>query len=141
MQINSRQQKEIDKILEQKQVIFAYLFGSQANGTAIKSSDVDIAVMFQKNLAEEKRFQKRLQLMSVLPKIFDNKKVEVVSLNDIKDILFKFSIIQPGRIIFKKDYDALLNFDLQTANDYYDFRPFLEMYNEAYRERELVKNI
>ena len=141
MQISSEQQKEIDKIFEQKQVIFAYLFGSQANGTAIKSSDVDIAVMFQKNLTEGERFQKRLQLMSVLPKIFDNKKVEVVSLNDIKDILFKFSIIQPGKIIFKKDYDALLNFDLQTANDYYDFKPFLEMYNEAYGERALVKNI
>jgi len=138
MKINKEQQNKLDKILESREVIFAYLFGSQATENAVANSDVDIAVMFDKKLSEDERFQRRLKLMSELPKIFAGKKVEVVSLNDTRDILFKFAIVQPGKIIFKKDYDALLDFDLKTTNDYYDFKPFLKMYNEAYAERELA---
>jgi predicted nucleotidyltransferase len=139
MKISKEQQREINKMFEEEQVSFAYLFGSQANGTAIKNSDVDIAVMFNKDIGENERFKGRLKLMSKMPKIFSGKKVEVVSLNDIRDILFKFAIVQPGKIIFKKDYSALLDFDLRTTNDYYDFKPFLKMYNEAYAERSLAE--
>lgn len=127
----------MEELFEKRKVIFAYLFGSQANGTAIESSDVDIAVMFDDGVDEDERFESRLKLMTELSPIFKGKKVEVVSLNDTRDILFKFSIVQPGKIIFKKDYDALLDFDLKTTNEYYDFKPFLKMYNETYAEREL----
>ncbi len=137
MKISKEQQNKLNKLLESRGVIFAYLFGSQTTENAVADSDVDIAVMFDKKIKEDKRFQQRLKLMTELPKIFAGKKVEVVSLNDTRDILFKFAIVQPGRIIFKKDYDALLDFDLKTTNDYYDFKPFLKMYNEAYSEREL----
>ncbi len=137
MRIDKGQQRKMEKLFEKRKVIFAYLFGSQADGTAVESSDVDIAVMFDDGIDEDERFKNRLKLMTELSQIFKGKEVEVVSLNDIRDILFKFAIVQPGRIIFKKDYDALLDFDLKTTNEYYDFKPFLKMYNEAYAEREL----
>ncbi len=137
MKIEKSQQRKMEELFEKRKVIFAYLFGSQANGTAIESSDVDIAVMFDDGVDEDERFESRLKLMTELSPIFKGKKVEVVSLNDTRDILFKFSIVQPGKIIFKKDYDALLDFDLKTTNEYYDFKPFLKMYNETYAEREL----
>ena len=140
MKIGKSQQRKMEELFEKRKVIFAYLFGSQANGTAIESSDVDIAVMFDDEVDEDERFENRLKLMTELSPIFKGKEVEVVSLNDVRDILFKFSIVQPGKIIFKKDYDALLDFDLKTTNEYYDFKPFLKMYNEAYAERELASN-
>lgn len=140
MRIDKSQQRKMEELFEKRKVIFAYLFGSQANGTAIESSDVDIAVMFDDRIDEDERFENRLKLMTELSSIFKGKEVEVVSLNDVRDILFKFSIVQPGKIIFKKDYDALLDFDLKTTNEYYDFKPFLKMYNEAYAERELASN-
>ncbi len=140
MRIDKGQQRKMEELFEKRKVIFAYLFGSQANGTAIESSDVDIAVMFDDRIDEDERFENRLKLMTELSPIFKGKEVEVVSLNDVRDILFKFSIVQPGKIIFKKDYDALLDFDLKTTNEYYDFKPFLKMYNEAYAERELASN-
>ncbi len=137
MKIKSSQQKKIEKLFEKRKIIFAYLFGSQANGTAVESSDVDIAVMFADKIDEDERFKNRLRLITELSSVFNGKKVEVVSLNDTRDILFKFAIVQPGKILFKKDYDALLDFDLKTTNEYYDFKPFLEMYNKVYTDREL----
>ncbi len=132
-----RQNKKIEKLFEKRKIIFAYLFGSQADGTAMGSSDVDIAVMFADKVDEDERFKNRLRLITELSSVFNGKKVEVVSLNDTRDILFKFAIVQPGKILFKKDYDALLDFDLKTTNEYYDFKPFLEMYNKVYTDREL----
>ncbi len=140
MRIDKGQQRKMEELFEKRKVIFAYLFGSQADGTAVESSDVDIAVMFDDEVDEDERFENRLKLMTELSPIFKGKEVEVVSLNDVRDILFKFSIVQPGKIIFKKDYDALLDFDLKTTSEYYDFKPFLKMYNEAYAERELASN-
>ncbi len=138
MKIKSSQQKKIEKLFEKRKIIFAYLFGSQADGTAMGSSDVDIAVMFADKVDEDERFKNRLRLITELSSVFNGKKVEVVSLNDTRDILFKFAIVQPGKILFKKDYDALLDFDLKTTNEYYDFKPFLEMYNKVYTDRELA---
>ncbi len=137
MKIKSSQQKKIEKLFEKRKIIFAYLFGSQADGTAVESSDVDIAVMFADKVDEDERFKNRLRLITELSSVFNGKKVKVVSLNDTRDILFKFAIVQPGKILFKKDYDALLDFDLKTTNEYYDFKPFLEMYNKVYTDREL----
>lgn len=45
MNIPNNQIKEIKKLFRKNGVVFGYLFGSQAKGTAIKSSNFDFAVM------------------------------------------------------------------------------------------------
>jgi hypothetical protein len=77
-------------------------------------------------------------MISELSKIF-KKETEVVVLNDTKSILFKFVIIKEGELIYMKNHAERLMFELKTMNDYYDFTPFIEKYNEAYLKRELAK--
>lgn len=134
--------KKINKlagVFRKNNVTFAYLFGSRATGNAIESSDFDFAVMIseKKNLAE--RFATRCKIISELANILGNEKVEVVALNDTKSILFKFIIIKDGVLIYESNGLNRVLFELKTTNEYYDFSPFIEKYNEAYLERESIK--
>ncbi|MCK9379357.1 MAG: nucleotidyltransferase domain-containing protein [Candidatus Moranbacteria bacterium] len=136
MKLTKSKIKEFSKIFAKHKVVFAYLFGSQATGKAIKNSDIDIAIMLSKDTDTKKRFAIRCKIISELSKIF-GKNTEVVILNDTKSILFKFVIIKEGKLIYAKDHGERLEFELKTMNDYYDFAPFIEKYNEAYLKREL----
>ena len=68
------------------------------------------------------------------------KTTEVVVLNEIKLIFFKFVIIKEGRVVFERDHSQRVDFELKTMQDYYDYEPFLDAYNKAYLERELAKH-
>lgn len=48
------------------QVLFTYLFGSQATGKVTPMSDVDIAVYFDERLSATEQFRLRLELIGVL---------------------------------------------------------------------------
>ena len=136
MKITKTQIKEMSKIFAKHKVVFAYLFGSQATGKAVKSSDVDIAIMLDENIDAKKRFEIRCKIIPQLSKLF-RKETEVVVLNDTKSILFKFIIIKEGKMIYEKNHEKRFVFELKTMNEYYDFAPFIEKYNKAYLKREL----
>jgi predicted nucleotidyltransferase len=137
--LTAKQTTEITKIFKKYQVVFAYLFGSRATGTAIASSDYDFAVMLSSGLDFKKTFAIRCKIISEIAKILKNEKVEVAVLNDLRSILFKFVIIQEGRTLYEADHVARVMFELKIINEYYDFAPFIEKYNQAYLERELIK--
>ena len=136
---NAKQAKELAKIFKKYRVVFAYLFGSRATGKAIASSDYDFAVMLPAGLDFKKTFDIRCKIISEIAKVLKNEKVEAVVLNDLKSILFKFVIIQEGRVMHEADHAARVMFELKTVNEYHDFAPFIEKYNEAYLKRELIK--
>lgn len=136
MNLNKVQINKIKALFKKKGVIFGYLFGSQAKGTAIKSSDFDFAVMLDEE-DKKKRFDMRCRMIGELTGIVGKNEVDLVVLNDIRDILFKFVIIKEGITIYEKDHLKRVMFELRAMNDYYDFKPFLEAYNKAYLKREL----
>lgn len=122
-----------------KSIFFAYLFGSTVQGKTNFESDIDLAVF----LDEKERcdlFKKRLSLIEEIQAVL-KKPVEVVILNEIKSIFFKFVIIKEGKLIFERDRNQRIDFELKTMQDYYDFRPFIEAYNRAYLERSLQRSI
>jgi predicted nucleotidyltransferase len=83
-------------------------------------------------------FKTRILLIEKLQDILQ-KNVEVIILNEQKSTFFKFVIIKEGKVVFEKDHEKRVDFELKTMQEYYDFQPFLEEYNKAYLERELVK--
>ncbi len=120
-----------------RDILFAYLFGSQVAGKTNFESDVDIAVYLDEKRVED-LFEKRLFLIGKLEGIF-KKQTEVVVLNEIKSIFFKFVIIKEGKIIFEREHSKRVDFELEIMEDYYDYQPFLDDYNKAYLKRELTK--
>ena len=74
--------------------------------------------------------------MGEISKIF-KKNVDVVVLNDIRSLYFKYIIIKEGKIIYKETDLSPVDFESKTLGIYFDFRPFLEDYNKAYVKRNL----
>ena len=120
---------------KEKDILFAYLFGSVAQGKTNYESDIDLAIY----LSEKKDgdfFKKKVSLIEKAQSIL-KKSTEVVILNEISSIFFKFVIIKEGRVIFEREHGERVDFELRTMQEYYDFQPFIEAYNKAYLKRAL----
>lgn len=129
--------QKLSQLFNKHRVVFAYLFGSQVSGKTNSESDVDIAVYIdEKNISD--LFKTRLLLIEELQTIF-KKQTEVVLLNEFRSIFFKFVIIKEGKVLFEKNHSKRVDFELKIMQEYYDFQPFLNAYNQAYLTRELSK--
>src|SRR3989344_3266186 len=120
---NITKNKDLMAVFKRNKVSFAYLFGSQANGAFGKDSDVDIAVMLPFEMKKEERFDLRLKFMGEISKIL-KKKVDVVVLNDVSSLYFKYIIIKEGKIIYKEIDLSPAEFESKTLGIYFDFRSF-----------------
>lgn len=130
--------KEIQKRLKplferEKSILFAYVFGSVAQERAHGESDIDLAFYLNTDGVKD-TFKKRVLLIEEAQALL-NKKVEIIILNEVSSILFKFVVIKEGKILFERAHDQRVDFELATMQEYYDYQPFLENYNKAYLER------
>lgn len=115
-------------------IALGYIFGSQITGHATRTSDVDVAVLFPAKTTPMKRFAMRLKLIGMLENAL-RKPVDLVILNDIKSVFFKFVIISEGKKCLISDEDLMADFELAVMNDYIDFKPFLDSYNDHYVQK------
>lgn len=122
---------------DNKDIDFAYIFGSQVSGKTNSESDIDIAVYLNKNKTKD-YFEKRVSFITKLEAIL-KKRIDLIVLNEIKSIFFKFVIIREGKLVFERDHSKRVDFELRVMQEYYDFQPFSEQYNKAYSKRELAK--
>ncbi|MBS3819949.1 nucleotidyltransferase domain-containing protein [bacterium] len=131
-------QKKLKPVLEkEKGLLFGYLFGSAVSGKVGSESDIDLAFYLDEKGVKD-LFKERLLLIEKIQSFFQ-KKVEVIILNEISSIFFKFVIIKEGKVIFERSHAQRVDFELKTMQDYYDFQPFLKEYNKAYLQRSLKK--
>jgi len=129
-------QNRLKPILEkEKGLLFGYLFGSATQGKTNFESDIDLAVYLDEKKSGD-FFKKRLFLIEEVQSIL-KKPTEVIILNEIKSIFFKFVIIKEGKVIFERDRAKRIDFELKTMQEYYDFQPFIKEYNKAYLRRSL----
>lgn len=112
-----------------------YLFGSRAMGKAVKNSDYDFAILVDENLSKGKRFNLRLKLMAELSRAFKTDAVDVVILNDLVSLFFKYAIIKEGKVVYQRNDLETAEFESRTLGLYFDFQPFLEEYNRSYLNR------
>lgn len=111
----------------EKEVVFAYLFGSQATGHAIAKSDVDIAVYLDPK-KKQNQFEKRLALIAGLSKQL-KKEADVVILNTAPPFLTHV-VLKEGILLFDRDPSKRIDFELKATNEYFDYKPTLELYNQ-----------
>ncbi len=134
MKLSKKQQSTIVKIAREYGATLVYMFGSYAQGKATKGSDVDIAILLPSTLSATKRFDIRCILAEKLAGALSTP-IDVVVLNDISSIFFKFVIIQEGEPLYEESDVVRVMYELRIMNEYYDFEPFLTAYNKAYVAR------
>lgn len=110
-----------------EEVITVYLFGSLVKGKDNKNSDIDIALLFLNKISTQTRFDKKLQFISDLEKIFC-RKVDIVDLNEA-DLYFIHQVMLSKKIILDKDINYRVSFEVSRRKSYFDRKPFYNLYH------------
>ncbi len=98
-------------------VLAVFLFGSQADGTATPRSDIDLAVLFDREID----FKEELAFDVGVSLILRTHDVDVVNLNRAS-LLLRFRAIA-GRLLYERDFVRVADFIEQTMIEYRDFEP------------------
>ena len=107
-------------------VVLAYLYGSQARGTAGPLSDVDVAVLFRSELPSDERFRQLLAVMGEFMDIFQREDVFVADLDDATPLL-RFEVYREGRLLYCQDDAIRVKFLTEALRDFEDTRPLRQL--------------
>ncbi len=122
-------QQPLRAVFERHGVVLAYLYGSQARGDAGPLSDVDVAVQFRPDMAEDERFQRVLRLMGELGSVWQRDKVYVVDLVSTSPLL-RHRVYRDGRLLYCADDAIRVRFETQALRDYVDTEPLRRIKRE-----------
>jgi predicted nucleotidyltransferase len=124
--------KHLIKILKKnlnqdKEILFAYLYGSYACNAVHPRSDIDIAVYLQPASIKE-YIKKEKELTSVLTAKLHLDKIDLRILNTLP-ILLKYKVIKEGMPILIKDKKERVDFETMVMNRFFEIKPYLNEYN------------
>jgi len=113
-------------------IIFAILFGSQAENKSTSISDIDIGIYSKIDLKLHD-----IGLISVCLEKATTKKTDVIVLNDLykKNPFLSFQIVSKGNLIFCKDVNVLVSFKSKTFLYYLDVKPLYDQINRSLLNR------
>lgn len=109
-------------------LLAAYLFGSVARGTAREGSDVDIAILLDRD-PPRTLDGLALRLEGDLER-FLGRRVQVVVLNRSPvDLIHR--VLRDGQILLDRGRSARLRFEVRARAEYLDLLPFLRRYRRS----------
>jgi uncharacterized protein len=120
---------KIRKILKkEKQIAFAYLFGSYLQNPEY-SNDIDIAI-FVKN---KPKLGYELELSLKIEKEI-KKSVEIIVLND-KPLLIISEVLRNGKLIFSRDEKSRVKFETENLSNILSFNELMKEFDRMRFER------
>jgi uncharacterized protein len=129
----TRKMEEFTSIVQflqkEKNVKFAYLFGSYATQRSGPLSDLDVAVYIDRRVNS---WTYRLKLMEKLAKVLKTDKVDLVILNEAPPLL-RYEVIKYGRIL-KDEPSRRIPFEAKVIAEYLDTARLREMHRAALAE-------
>lgn len=135
--MNEQAIKKVASLLKNdKDIVFAYLFGSSVKRPNAKAGDTDIAVMLKK----DRRGLEKLEIInSISAKVsaITNNDVDVVILNGASAAL-RQQVIKYGRLLFEKKKGIVRTFIVDTITAYLDYLQILKFFHSrTVREKGL----
>lgn len=109
-------------------IVCAWLFGSMARGTARPDSDVDIAVLCERDPpgtldASATAMGGGIEAITGLP-------IDLVILNRAPvDLIHR--VLRDGVLLFERDRDARVRFEVKARNEFFDLKPHLDRYRRV----------
>ena len=131
-------QEKIDGVLRlfsDNGVIAAYLFGSHVRDETWRKSDLDFPVLFDQSIEKPDYGQIKIHLLTELIGIFKTNAIDLVCLQEASPYLAYEEIIRSGKIIFSKDEDQRLDFELKAFQRYIDTEPLRKIQKQYFSER------
>lgn len=122
--------KELSRLFKEYNIVFAYLFGSQAEGRTGLLSDIDIAVYFDGRISQKDCFDLKLKLIGDLTDIFRRDDIDIVVLNEAPYVL-ENRILREGRLIYSGNERKRNAYETKAFIDYFDWDYFEEKFTKA----------
>ena len=124
--LNSVKEKLINYFKKHKEILFAYIFGSQVRKKANKLSDIDIAIFIDMEKIDEKeyRYGYVAEILTDIMSLLRTNKVDLVLLNYAKPLL-RHRVIYFGELIYCINDKERINFQVDTINKYVDYKMLL----------------
>ncbi|MGC8977463.1 MAG: type VII toxin-antitoxin system MntA family adenylyltransferase antitoxin [Candidatus Ratteibacteria bacterium] len=115
-----------EKLKEDKDIIFVYIFGGYGKGKVSPLSDFDIGIYIEENLDT---FEKKIYLNSVITSILKTDEVDIVILNNAPCVLV-YNILKTGKLLFSKDEKKRIGFVVKNINEYFEMQYYLKIFRE-----------
>ena len=103
-------------------VLAVFLFGSQADGTATARSDIDLAVLFDRELGLDEELTFEVAVCDTLGAYDD---VDIMNLNRAP-LTFRYRAVA-GKLLYERDFVRVADFIEQTLVERRDYAPRLTM--------------
>ncbi|MGB9740253.1 MAG: type VII toxin-antitoxin system MntA family adenylyltransferase antitoxin [Candidatus Bathyarchaeia archaeon] len=102
----------------------AYLFGSRARGDFTEESDLDFAILLSRNFNDPYDLVRLIHDLAVALGVKDEK-INLVVLNDAS-LELAYKVISEGIIIYERNVEKRVDFEVNTLKFYLDFKPVLD---------------
>jgi len=128
--------QHLPDILKHRPVLLAYLYGSVAEGCPTPLSDVDIALVLMPDCGMDayQRFMMELEIEAEVERRCGFQNADVRSINDAP-LRVQGQVATRGLLLYSKDEDLRVAYEVRTRKQYFDFQPVLVMMREAYFAR------
>jgi predicted nucleotidyltransferase len=135
-----RLKANIGSILESYPIRLAYLYGSAAAGNSTPFSDVDIALVADRELVPRERLKLMLEIEVELADQCDIHDADVRIINGAP-LVFRGRVACDGILLYARDEATRIEFETTTRDAYFDYLPVHQKLQEAFfadvRERGL----
>lgn len=110
-----------------KEILFAYLYGSYAADDAYFGSDIDVAV-YLKPSSMVYYMKKEKELTFALAKTLHRDDVDLRILN-VLPFLMQYKVLKEGMLLVLRDELERVDFDTRAMNRYFELKPYLEEFD------------
>ncbi len=139
MDIQATLQNLIEGFRNHPEILHAYLYGSQVNGSATPASDVDICVVLDDERLPGDLYNYMFKLQEELTALAKDKTIEAIPRQIMSYPLYYTSVLF-GKSIYTADAKNKANFENRALDDYTDIKPLYDMRYNKIVERLQSKN-
>jgi predicted nucleotidyltransferase len=110
-------------------VSVVYIFGSKAVGRGSSLSDVDIGVVLKDSVLCKEARSVYQSLFEIFSDLYPKSKVDIVLLQ-AAPIPLQYAATKEGRLLFEVDPRTTVEYENRVVNEYLDFEPTLDYFDE-----------
>ena len=129
---------QLTSLFDASDIVLAYLFGSEAKGTANRESDIDIAVLLSDEIPQSEYGQRVVDLNTELIGIFQRDAIDLALLNNAPPLL-AFQVVRHGVVIYDPHH-RYVSFYIDRFNQYADTQPLRDLQWQYYLKRQRAKS-
>ncbi|MCP2520369.1 nucleotidyltransferase domain-containing protein [Candidatus Aminicenantes bacterium AC-335-B20] len=106
-----------NKLEKEKDIVFAYIFGSYGKGKISPLSDIDIGIYIE---PQNKIWDRKLELLTLISEVLKTDEIDLVILNEATPFLI-YSVLNTGKLLFSKDEIKRISFLVKKLKEFLDF--------------------